>query len=309
MAQTLAPQVREMDRRMQRMVDRLNEIGTLDFRSGTVNLTDEGRLREIAVEALGDEDGVAYAKALVDLAHGGIAVLVNPDDRGEGGMAIPWHLLTSPLVPKDVLQPGMLGEFGIGPVPTPALTRQRLKDRFPNVPSRMLEESNLERLNEMSFLGANSFIGSFFDTLWDIVIRGVEVKPAEPVPETPAPNAVDRVIECFKTSQWNVHWWGFEICLDHDCAENLANVILSGLGARLVDALKALVSGVLGGGVAVSGIAATAIKVLGGAAAAALAAIGLYTALSIQANNTPRGVCLQCPWPVFGGFVWWARGR
>ena len=309
----LVPAVREFDRTWQQLAETLDEVGTLDPQTGAVEIHSEARMREAAVQAFGDEEGTVFAEALLQIARTGFAITY-VEEGGTNPIGVPWALLIDERVPPEVLHPALLDEVGIGPIPTPETTRRFLESAYPGAPAEFLTDYNLERLNQIAFSGTLlAGPGGSGPPPWMLNPK-VTIKSPTEAHLPPKPNTLDEVIGCFQTSELNAYLWGFEICLDHDCGEKLADALLTAGVGPVVNALKGVVDKTLGGSAAtlpgVSAAAATAaIKVLGGPAVAALAIIAIYTAISIKANNTPRGVCLQCFWPLLGGFVWWAKGR
>jgi hypothetical protein len=305
----LVPAVREFDRTWQQLAETLDEVGTLDPQTGAVEIHSEARMREAAVQAFGDEEGTVFADALLQIARTGFAITY-VEEGGTNPIGVPWALLIDERVPPEVLHPALLNEVGIGPIPTPETTRRFLENAYPEAPAEFLTDYNLERLNQIAFSG--TFLagpGGSGPLPWMLNPK-ITIKSPTEAHLPPKPNTLDEFVVCFQTSEINAHLWGFEVCLDHDCAEKLADALLAVGVMPVVNALKSVVSKVLSGDTAaLTVLTAAAIKTLGGAAVAALAVIGIYTAVSIKANNTPRGVCLQCFWPLWGGFIWWARGR
>ena len=308
LVEQLAPVMRETSAHFQRMIDELDQLARLDFRTGVVDLQDEQRINDILLAGFGRDAGERYARGLRDVAREGLAVLIE-DDQGSG-IAVPWALLRES-TSDTILSNGLLSEFGFGPAASSHMTRSRLTETFPDVPARLLTDESQEWLHQAAF---RSFLDGMINTLkgYVEVIFGQQwtIKLAEPAPAQPPADPVQEVIDCFKTSEWSVRWWGIEICLDQACGDKLANLLLAGKADSIAAALGSLVNDIISGSVVgMSAIVAAAIKIFGGAVAAALTAIALYTALMLRANNTPRGVCLVFPWPLTGGLFWWARGR
>jgi hypothetical protein len=309
----LTPAARQLNDRLERMGRRLDEIGSIDFTDGSAT-ADEGALREVFVETLGPEEGEAWAREFTAMSRDGYAVLHKPG-RGEQGVAFPWRMLNWPLLPQ-ALSPMLLAELGIGPG-MPGAARASLLDRFDNVPAEVTDPQNLERLGQ---IGLVNMLDPVAETnkpdLRDLDdALQVKVKPHTDSPKvSTGVGGVDTVVQalvCVSETEIIVHWWGVELCWDHDCADAIGKALAGGGSLVLAPAFKAFFTAV-GAGISSASLAAgvkAAALAVGGPVVLALLVIGVYTGLSILANNTSRGCCLQSPWPVTGGFVWWAAGR
>jgi hypothetical protein len=90
---------------------------------------------------------------------------------------------------------------------------------------------------------------------------------------------------------------GWSCCIDHDCAEKLAD-LLAGLGGA--EALLAAAEALYTGGIAAAVAAVAALPAL-----TVLAIYGLLLSLNIRVANGPNGVCIYGNWPwVVGMYVW-----
>ncbi|HEV7551672.1 MAG TPA: hypothetical protein VGP65_08320, partial [Candidatus Angelobacter sp.] len=258
------------------------------------------------VTALGKADADIWVPDFLSLAREGFAVLRPAEPRGEAGVVFPWRLLLPPMNPKILTWP-LLAQFGIGLGSTPATARAVCAERFPNVPAAVIGDQNLELLGQISLWDFQR--GRIWDDLehldktidFPIKPSGGSGTIAGSGGKAPLSDLVAQIEACLKNVEIRAHWWGFEFCFDKTCGDFVANVLMTAGAPLLITALKALVQG--------TGIIAGVIAAAGGLVAAAIEVIGFYTGVSMAANNTEKGVCLQCIWPITGGFVWWAAGR
>jgi hypothetical protein len=295
----LLPGVQELNSRLRELADSLDNAGSLDFTAGRVEIQ-EGALREAFQRAFGDEDGTRIAEEFIQMTRQGFLVAAAPDFQ-RPPVAFPWAMLTEPDL-EPLLSSSTLTAAGIGPGRTPGVTRTDIQAWYPNAPDAVFGDDNLDRLNQLALF---DFIDDVVDAVLGFLGSRVTIKPGGTPPSERPANPIDEVVACFNVAQFNVYWWGWEICLDNACADKLANVLLGAGGADLVKALKALLSSG-----AASATLAAIMSAAGGAVVFALSVIGVYLGLSIKLNNTPRGACIQGTWPTpLTGIFVWVRGR
>jgi hypothetical protein len=222
-------------------------------------------------------------------------------------------MLNWPLLPQ-ALSPMLLAELGIGPG-MPGGARAALLGRFGNVPAEVTDLQNLERLGQVALVNLLNPVamtgGPDLRDLDDAL--QVKVKPKTDVPKFPPTGvgAVDVVLQalgCVAETELIAHWWGVELCWDQDCADAIGKALAGGAAPAVAKGFAEFFS-TLASGLGSQAAKEAAAKAVGGLVVLALLFVGLYTGLSLLANNTPRGCCLQIPWPVTGGFIWWAAGR
>lgn len=304
---------RDVNPRLQSIGDQLDALGSIDFANGSIQIN-EGDVRDVWVGALGDDEGGIYADAFIAMTRDGYAVLEPPQDEVPG-VAFPWRLLVqTPMTIPDLLTPSLLAEFGIGSSYAPATARAVMEDRFGNVPASVLDPVNLEQLSQAAlFATLRSPAAKAIDELRELDEKlKIKVKPATRGSQVhTGEKTVDdfaNAVVCISDVEITAHWWGLDLCWDQRCADLIGKALVAGGGAVLSAALGAFLKN-FKPSVGIKTAGGAAIAAVGGAVVFVLAVIGVYTGVSLLLNNTPRGCCLQIPWPVTGGVIWWAKGR
>jgi hypothetical protein len=297
----------QINRQLSRLGSGVREVSSLNVESGEVEANERAILGAFT-EALGAEQGGPWGEEYIQLLGDGFAVLATPEQGPP--VVFPWHLLIAPAWPQVLSPRLLLSTFGIGPGGTPTAAREVMTHRFPNVPAAVVDERNLEHLGLVSFLRfignpvglSKADIDAFESATTVTILSGGGSTTFGASSGNAFVDAVNQAVACMKNVTVNAHWWGVEVCFDNTCGNIVANALLLGAGAPIGAALNALA-----GGSATT--LEAAIEAAGGVAAVVLAGISVYTGLSMLANITAKGVCLQALWPITGGFIWWAAGR
>jgi hypothetical protein len=290
---------------VQQVSVQLPALANFDPTTGAVQI-DEPGLQALMNGVLPPEQASAFATNLVESARAGM--YVGPAQEA----AVPWRVLEDVAYARQGLPEVLRRDLGFAPARTlrsSGTIRARLQDTFPAVPDEV-------------FAGDTALLLTRAPRLLPREPEGVgepdpATKPTTPRPTTPpigigtvsgvlpiSPEQASAAALCLLNGRWS-GWWpgwagwlpGWKVCIDHDCAERLADVLMGlGGGAALEQAIqKALEAGV-----------ATAIKAVATAAGVVLSIIGFLLGLNIKLVNGPNGACIWCNWPYTGGIVFWA---
>lgn len=293
----------KLSERRNTLLEGLDKVGRLNLDNGTVDLNEPG-LAEL-IKASVDPDLVdQFIAGLTALAHSGYAIIRTEGEFGAESTPVPWGLLSNP-EGSELLHPIVLAKMGVSPASSATSARARLKERFPNVPDSVIDDFNLERLIldtrarpfEDGFTGVVEKLKEFDRATTVVVHSGT--------PGFTPPDPALAVLECLLAAEWTLHWWGWSVCMSEACGKKLSDLLLGTGGLGLAGLLREAIT---------KGLKA-AITAAGGMVAFVLTIYSWYIGLSLQLNNTPRGVCLQGNWntAAFGGpaipvFVW-AKGQ
>jgi hypothetical protein len=292
-----------------KLAEQLPGAARFDPASGAVQL-DGQRLQRDLGRLLPRASAANFGRNLLDSTAAGMAVF-RSQAHPEHGTAIPWLVLEDVAYALQGLPAAVRGELGVTLARTASDATRLLRERFPGVPG-------------MIFSGGRG----------GLLIRDPRALPSDgppvPDPETKPPRPpghagnpahhadfgatiagivplwhsdVSAAANCFVNGNWS-GWWegwtgwlpGFKVCLDHDCADKLANILGGfGGGGAFLDEVATL---------AQQGLAAA----LQTAAAVAIGIIAFALAVNIKLVNGPNGACIYCSWPYTGGIVFWAMG-
>jgi hypothetical protein len=298
----LQPAVRETANRVAELYRRLDGLGRLDYQSGRVEI-DEEQINTILAEFFPTEVAERHFQVFRELAQDGFALLGPDEDVGaEGVLALPWTVINHFIETKGTLPGGWVTM----PI-TLDSAREALQKRFPNIPEAMLDNEKLKRL---VMLPRNGEGGPDIDL------------PGDPPPDDPpsrpgttgntgstgvaggvfgvtdfSDTEIGQFVDCFfNPVNWRLHWWGWEVCLNQECATIVAEFLLPGPFGRVKDVISEVV---MSKGYELPGLTVSLASI-------ALMVYGILLSANIFAVNGPNGVCIQANWPSpwVGMFIW-----
>jgi hypothetical protein len=293
------------------LVSQLGDVIELDP-TGRVRV-DDARLRTILASAVPDAVAERLLEALLRQAQGGLAVF--PETVDGPRSAVPWAVVDDLSRAMRGMPPVMREALGVTGAHTWGEAVEQLRRNYPDVPPTVFVGARAARLTRdpVKLVPPKPRENGGREREEDD--GGAEHKPGGgPTPLEGATGATilpppfdvaAGAVQCLFEGQWDGlggSWWGWvlgwQVCMDHDCAEKLQDVLASlGGGDVLKEAgMKLLQEGI-----------SKALVVVKTSALIVLSVYAILLAANIWLVNGPNGVCIQGNWPVIGGpgaFVW-----
>lgn len=336
--------IAEANERLVRFEERLSDAIVVDWNRGQVDLP-EDQLRNAFAELVAGVRNLEIDELVRDyqnLIRHDYAIL----EQGPSGqqIAIPWLRLADVSLAETV-DDSLLTLLGVTPVVSAETNITRLKERFSNVPDavanrdamaafQVVQTSSpfIDAINQMakevnakygggghahsgsssssstSSGSTSSSTSSTGTTSTGTTSTGQSKQGLDSGKPNPGTTELQKLANCVSSFQYHVYAWGFSVCMDHDCAIRLSNILLGSAGAG---ALAGVVAAVKDGLKSVEAAFKAAAQAVGGTLVLALSLIGVYIGVCIQLNVTSRGVCVSANWPLPGalGIYAWAKGR
>jgi hypothetical protein len=297
-------------------VNNFSESVEIDGSTGIVSIN-PFNIVTAAKKSVSDDLVEPMVSAIMDVANGGVAVFGSSEEISKKtAICIPWVVISDFVFRFQGIPAGLRKALGIEGATTDAETIDLFRQNVGRIPD-WLTQGNFVKLLRRDWValprGPDGGGGGVGDG----------EKPPKPPGKKPgtgvgiwagitlpdATLAKDAAL-CLLHGDWNGlggNWWGWafgwQVCLDKECAEKVAKLLISlGGGSALLKSL---------GEVLAAETIAIGIKALSLTAGALLAIYALFLGLNIRAVNWEKGVCIQGNWPIVdgpGAFVWAVAG-
>jgi hypothetical protein len=296
----------------------LDDVAYLELSTGSVQL-DEERLEAVLMNMFEEELAKGLLNDLRVMARDGFAVLGTPE-TGLNNLPplIPWATIDYCMQTGMRVPSAALNALGISSASTLWSSNRFLRQRFSNIPDWMLEAPVLNRLITDALSVRTVFAipeGSLPHDPRDKEAPEVERintksgASTQDTVELPKSRALDAGT-CIANADWRMHWWGWEMCLDYDCAEAVGKALVGWWAEGVRDSVLA---GVAYGLAVAAGMSSPPVAAVIGIVMLALEVAAFTLALSIfYANGTSngKGVCIQGNWPTpYAGPIAWVKSQ